>query len=371
MNASSTFAAQAVLDSVSDGLYVTDVSREIIYWNDAAERMTGWSAADIIGKRCYDDVLCHVDKDGHRLCGEEFCPLHRAIVTGQSSTVPFVVFARHKNKSERVPLRVSVAPVRARSGKVIGGVETFRDASHEVRDINRAKAIQSLSLQRELPQDPRVRFRVQYIPHDVIGGDYYAVAPLDSDRYGFLLADVTGHGVPAALYTMFLRSLWESTNALLTEPGEFARSMNEHLCHLIREAEPFAAGVCGVLDLTNKRLRLVGAGNPSPFLIRADGVWQHLDAAGFPFGMLGEADYEEHVVEVSSGDCLLFYSDGAVEIRTPAGSLLGVEGLEKVLKALGYPLAEVELAAVEQELLACSDCIRLEDDLTLFEIRIS
>lgn len=371
MKPSTPFASQAVLDSVSDGLYVTDMSREIIYWNEAGERITGWSAADIIGKHCYDDVLCHVDKDGHRLCGEEYCPLHRAIVTGQSSSVPFVVFARHKDKRERVPLRVSVAPVRDKSGQVIGGVETFRDASHEVRDIDRAKAIQSLSLQRELPQDPRVSFRVQYIPHDVIGGDYYAVAPLDEDRFGFLLADVTGHGVPAALYTMFLRSLWESTHELLAEPSAFARSMNEHLCHLIREAEPFAAGVCGVLDVKNKTLRLVGAGNPSPFLIRANGQWQRLDAAGFPFGMLGEADYEEYVVEVGSGDCLLFYSDGAVEIATPAGRLLGVEGLEGVLKGLGYPKADVELAAIEQELLARSNCIRLEDDLTLVEIRVA
>ena len=77
------------------------------------------------------------------------------------------------------------------------------------------------------------------------------------------------------------------------------------------------------------------------------------------------------MVEIGSGDCLLFYSDGAVEIATPAGPLLGVDGLEEVLKGLGYPTKQVELAAVEQELLARSNCIRLEDDLTLFEIRIA
>ena len=368
-----TFASltpQAVLDSISDGVYVTDTSRKIIYWNDAAERITGWPASEILGKHCYDDVLCHLDKDGHRLCGEEYCPLHRAIVTGRSSTVPFVVFAQQK-QGERVPLHVSVAPVRDASGDVVGGVETFRDASSEVRDIMRAKTIQSLSLQQDLPKDTRARFSALYIPHDVIGGDYYAIAPLDPNRYGFLLADVTGHGVPAALYTMYLSSLWESTHHLVAQPREFARSMNEQLCQLIRETAPFAAGVCGVLDLGRGTLCLAGAGNPNPLLIRADGQWQRLDASGRPLGMFTDSTYMEKTVEIGSGDCVLLYSDGAVEITNSDGGWLGVDGLEQVLKELGYPAAEVDLAAIEQELLARSNCIRFDDDLTLLEARIT
>ena len=176
----SELTPQAVLNSVSDGVYVTDTSRKIVYWNDAAERITGWPSGQVVGTHCYDDVLCHVDKDGHRLCGEEYCPLHRSIVTGQASTVPFVLFAQQQ-QGTRVPLQVSVAPIRNGGGEVVGGVETFRDLSGEFWDIKRAQTIQSLSLQQDLPEDPRVRFSVQYIPQDMIGGDYYAIAPLDSD----------------------------------------------------------------------------------------------------------------------------------------------------------------------------------------------
>ncbi len=83
-----SLSPQAILDSVNDGIYVVDTDRRIVYWSKSAERITGWQAADIVGKRCCDALLCHEDKDGRRLCGEEHCPLHRAMVTNQSSTRP-------------------------------------------------------------------------------------------------------------------------------------------------------------------------------------------------------------------------------------------------------------------------------------------
>ena len=76
---------RVVLDSLNDGLYVADRDRRIVYWGQSAERITGWEADEVIGKRCSDDVLCHIDKDGHRLCGEEHCPLYRAMVTGKAA----------------------------------------------------------------------------------------------------------------------------------------------------------------------------------------------------------------------------------------------------------------------------------------------
>ena len=74
------FDPKAVLDSINDGVYVTDSTRKIVYWGAGAERITGWQSVDVLGKHCHDGILCHVDKDGHRLCGKEHCPLHRSMV---------------------------------------------------------------------------------------------------------------------------------------------------------------------------------------------------------------------------------------------------------------------------------------------------
>ena len=218
-------ASSVILDSLSDGVYVCDTDRRIVYWSKAAERITGWTSEDVVGLRCLDDVLCHIDKDGHRLCGEEFCPLHRSMITGTSSGVPLIVFAKAKDGS-RVPMQVSVAPIRDAEGTIVGGVETFRDVSAALADLQRAKRIQTLSLEQDFPEDPRIRFSAIYSPHDIVGGDYFAIRALDTDRYGFLLADAMGRGVAAALHTMHLSSLWARIIQMLAQPAEFAAAVN-------------------------------------------------------------------------------------------------------------------------------------------------
>jgi sigma-B regulation protein RsbU (phosphoserine phosphatase) len=359
--------SRVILDSLGDGLYVCDLERRIVYWSKAAERITGWTSEDVLGRRCSDGVLCHVDRDGRRLCGEEFCPLHRCMVTGKGGTYPVVLFAQTK-LGERVPLVVSVSPIRSGDGEVTGGVETFRDFSESFANLERARRIQTLSLEHDLPDDPRVHFNTFYLPHDVVGGDFFSIRPLDADRYGFFLADVMGHGFAAALYTMHLNSLWVRNSAHLGTPAEFARRMNRDLNPIVKD-ESFATGFCGVLDAERRCLRFSSAGGPAMILFRANGEVQELAAQGFPFGVMAEASYDEVEVCCEDGDVLLLFSDGAVEIHNDAGEMLGTEGLVEVLKSVGYPEAGLRIDALQEALLRFSNGIRLDDDLTLMDIR--
>ena len=66
--------SKEIIDSLSEGVYVCDLERRITYWSRSAERITGWAAEDVVGTQCFDGILCHIDKDGHQLCGEEYCP---------------------------------------------------------------------------------------------------------------------------------------------------------------------------------------------------------------------------------------------------------------------------------------------------------
>ena len=80
------------------------------------------------------------------------------------------------------------------AGEIIGGVETFQDVSPMPVDLERAQKIQSQALEHDLPQGPRLRFSTFLMSYDIVGGDFHAIRKLDEDRYGFLLADMEGHG---------------------------------------------------------------------------------------------------------------------------------------------------------------------------------
>jgi PAS domain S-box-containing protein len=358
-----------IIDSLNDGIYLCDMQRRITYWSKAAERITGWTAEEVVGRQCFDNILCHIDKDGHRLCGKEYCPLHRSIVTETGSNTALLVFAKGKN-GQRIPMQVSVAPLRDADGNVIGGVETFQEASAEVHDMERAKTIQRLTLQHDLPEDCRVKFTPHYVPHAIVGGDYYAIEKLGENSYGIMLADVMGHGVAAALYTMHISSLWSSYRHLLHDPATFAAKLNNELLKVVKTDESFATAVCGLLDLKARVFRFIGAGGPQILQMRTDGTADCLETSGLPFAIMADASYEETSVDLLAGDRLLLFSDGAVEVSNAAGEMLGFDGLVAMLKKQGYPAADIRMETLEEKLLKYSNAIRLDDDLTLLDIQI-
>ena len=319
--------------------------------------------------RRLDDILIHEDKDGRRLCGKEFCPLHRAMVTDTASTCPVILFGQTKTGG-RLPMGVSVAPIHDAEGCVVGGVENFHDFSEAYQDLERARRIQMLSMEFDPPQDDRVSFASFYLPHHMIGGDYYAISRLNADCYGFMLADVMGHGVAAALHTMHLSSLWRRYSQSLVSPSKFAGLVNRELSNIVK-GESFATAVCGLVNAASRTVRFVSAGGQPLILLKRDGYTNQFDMCGMPFGMFEEAEYDEKAFSCASGDCLLMFTDGAIEIHDASGHMLKTEGLLSILKSLDYPQSCIEIGSLQKALLSFSNCIRLEDDITFLEVRFS
>ena len=369
MTAANLLVADVILDSLNDGLYVCNTDRQIVYWSKSAERLTGWASADVVGHRCMDNILNHVDMNGRPLCGEELCPLRRSMITDRPSDSPTIIFGKTK-AGQLLPMAVTVAPLHDEEGRVIGGVETFRDYSETYANLERAKQIQTLSLEHDLPRDDRVSFATFYLPHDMIGGDFFAIRQLDADHYGFILADVMGHGVAAALHTMELSSLWNRHCHALTDPAHFARLLNRDLCKIVKD-ESFATALCGILNASERSARIASAGGPPLVLVRADGRTEQVAAEGLPFGLIASADYDEKQFSCQPGDSLLMFTDGAIEISDPAGRMLGTEGLLAILSSQGYPASGIRMAALQEALLTFSNGISLDDDLTLLEFRFS
>jgi len=110
-----------VLDDVSDGVYFVDTARKIIYWNRGAERITGYTASEVLGFSCYENILVHVDDEGRNLCVEG-CPLFDTIRDGRKRTIQ--AYLHHKD-GHRVPVSVTAYQVKSPEGKIIGAKEIF------------------------------------------------------------------------------------------------------------------------------------------------------------------------------------------------------------------------------------------------------
>jgi serine phosphatase RsbU (regulator of sigma subunit) len=269
-------------------------------------------------------------------------------------------------------MRVTTSPLRSAGGEVIGGVETFRDITHEYRDLERAQRAQMLALTHPEVRDPRITLRDRYVPRDVVGGDFHAMAQVEQDKVAFWIGDVMGHGIAAALYTMQLRCLWGEFSELMDHPEAFVYAVNERLIELKGADESFATVMFGLFDLSKHEATLVSAGGPPPVHLRADGTREpELPLSGIPLGVVAGMPFDAMSLQTSPGDTMLFFTDGATEFDRPGDGPLGRDGLLGVLTALGYPGAEIALDDIEQALLSASGSVRLPDDVTLLEVRLA
>ena len=130
-----------LLDNLYDGVYFVDRERQITFWNKAAERITGFTKAEVLGKRCADNLLRHVDDRGNSLC-EGACPLSYTLRDGQLRSAS--VFLHHKN-GHRLPVAIGVAPITDNRQNIIGAVEIFRDNSATVAALEHLKELEDLA----------------------------------------------------------------------------------------------------------------------------------------------------------------------------------------------------------------------------------
>jgi len=363
-----TLSTYGLLDALPDGAYLTDRDRRIIFWNSAAERITGWSREEVVGLHCADNILVHVDKDGHQLCAHTNCPLYRAMETGTSSEHPILVFAQSKSGS-RIPVEVSVAPLRDTDNEVIGGVEIFRDMTSTVRDLNRARDIQKQSLQFTPISDPRLQIAALCTPHDLIGGDFLHVESLDVDRYAVFLADVTGHGVAAALYTMQLRSLCEEHRDKFSSPVDFLAALNTRLHTLGNQNDYFATAAHFVINAATGAVNYACAGHESPLLVQPDSIIIQLNHKDPCLGLFSDTTFHGNRTHLANNASLLLFTDGAIEINNADGQELGVDGFCGILNEQDFHDPDVALAQIESKLLQYSTHLRFPDDMTLLCIR--
>ncbi len=245
-------------------------------------------------------------------------------------------------------------------------VERERERQRMEQEINIARDIQQALLPKDFREYSHLAVSGVNFPCLSVGGDYFDVFPLGDNRTAFLLADVSGKGLGAALLTTMLQGAL-SGMTLGADPARVLNHVNNFLCGH-SEVGRYATMFFAVLDQEGN-LDYINAGHPSPFLIRHGVAEDPFTEGSYPVGLVPDAGYVTTTVKLEPGDTLILFSDGVTEAMDPAEDLYGVPRLREVLTGQSECALEKLQTAILESVENFTKGAHQTDDVTVLIVR--
>jgi len=318
------------------------------------------------------------EMDGYEVCG-------RLKATKETRDIP-VIFLTGKIEAQdetkgfeagavdyiHKPFSPSVVKARVHTHLVL------RDAREQLarqlisinQEVEMAREIQLSILPHKIPKIRGLEIAARYMPMSSVAGDFYDFIMVDEKRVGILVADVSGHGLPAALIASMLQVALTAQYAHASEPGRVLSGLNQALCGKFRDHFVTAAYV--FVDMEKNSMSYAGAGHPPLLLWRmSTGSAAEVEENGLLLGHFPEETYSEAQIPVEPGDRAVLYTDGILEARNPSKEELGVERFKRLMEAKHDLGADQFADSLLDELSRWSEHPKgegQEDDITLLTI---
>jgi phosphoserine phosphatase RsbU/P len=235
------------------------------------------------------------------------------------------------------------------------------------KELDVARKIQASILPRETPQSHLVSFATRYLSMTAVAGDFYDFLVVDENRFGVLIADVSGHGVPAALVASMVKIAASAQLPHAADPAAVLAGMNRILCGKMQNQ--FVTAAYAFLDLEKGYLHYGAAGHP-PLLCRdSQNTFDSVTENGLMLGLFPAASYTSIRRPLSNGSRLLLYTDGLLEAGDSGGQFFGEEQVRQTLFDAAALTAE-DCATLLVDRVRRWTGNRQDDDLTLIVIDV-
>ncbi len=235
------------------------------------------------------------------------------------------------------------------------------------QELTESQEIQEALLPKDLPHKDGLEIAVAWQPARAVGGDYFDVHKFD-DRYSAVcIADAAGKGMPAALLMSNVQAVLKSFASASVAPSELCARVNSVMC---RNMVPhrFISCFYGLLDTQTRKFSYANAGHCPPMLVRG-GICTRMKEGGPVLGIFPASHYLPGEVELSSGDSLVFFTDGVTEARDALGDEFGEERLQELL-TLGGEFSARELRDLIMAAVGEFSDGPVQDDATLIVVKV-
>lgn len=201
-----------------------------------------------------------------------------------------------------------------------------------------------------------------------IGGDYYDYIPLPNNKLAIVAADISGHGIPAALIMTAFRALLRSQANLAQTTSDLMELLNSHISEFTRKRD-FITAFYAVLDFNNNTLKYTNAGHNPPILIKSDLTYIKLDQRGPTLNILKKVNYRSININFEAGDLLVIYTDGVVEAFNKRMEEFGLERLIELVQDNYNKKTNLILDLIENRIKNFRGISSFEDDFTLVLVK--
>jgi sigma-B regulation protein RsbU (phosphoserine phosphatase) len=232
-------------------------------------------------------------------------------------------------------------------------------------ELDFARALQIAILPSSFPNKPGCEGAACMIPATTMGGDFYDFIELPDGKIGLAMADVSGHGVPAAFFMAVARTNLRDLAALHPDPGECLARTNEELCAQ-NPMELFVSVFYSVLDPPTGLLRYANAGHNPPFVRRASGAVEALTGTpGLVLGAMPGVQFPTHTVQLLPGDRVVMYTDGVTEAFNPVDEAYGTQRLVEAMQTHGKASPGELIAHIRGSVASFAGAAPQSDDMAI------